>query len=50
VPDAETLNVAVDPLLIVTELGWVVIEGAVITVTVALAESAVPTALVARTQ
>jgi hypothetical protein len=50
VPDADTLNVAVEPLVIVTELGWVVIAGAVMTVAVATAESAVPAALVARTQ
>jgi hypothetical protein len=50
VPDADTLNVAVVPLLIVTEAGWAVIAGAVMTVAVAAVEFAVPAALDTRTQ
>ena len=52
VPEAATVRVAVPPLLMVVESGWVVIAGAVtvLTVTVAAFESEVPAALVARAQ
>ena len=49
-PDVATVNVAVLPLLMVTATGWDVIAGAVMTVAVALPESAVPASLVTRSQ
>jgi hypothetical protein len=50
VPDTATVNVAVEPLLIVVELGWEVNARAVMTVAVAAFESASPAELWARTQ
>lgn len=48
---ATTDSVAVLPLVIVVEAGWVVIVGgAAFTVTVAAVESTVPAALLTRTQ
>lgn len=49
-PEAATLKVAVPPLLIVTDTGWVVMAGGVITVTVAAFELAEPAVLLARAQ
>lgn len=50
VPEAVTVRVAVPPLLMVVETGWVVIAGGEITVTVAVFELAVPAVLVALAQ
>ena len=49
-PDDATLSVAVPPLLIVVESGWVMMAGGANMVAVTVAESALPTALLARTQ
>ena len=51
-PDASTLRVVVEPLLMVMEAGWLVMAGAVTLATnkLAVCESADPAALLARTQ
>ena len=50
VPDAVTVSVAVPPLLMVVDTGWLVIVGGMRTLTVAVLVSAVPAELVARAQ
>lgn len=50
VPEAATVRVAVPPLLMVVETGWVVIDGGVTIVTVAAFELVLPAALLARAQ
>ncbi len=50
VPEAATVSVVVPPLLMVADTGWVVMEGGVITVTVAAFELTVPAELEARAQ
>ena len=49
-PEAATVNVADSPLAMEIDCGAVVMAGATITVINAVAESAVPLTLVARTQ